>query len=142
MANGSHAISGLGLPVELVDVPPIKDLDAAHPVASKWRPVLAEIVRALARGDYELASGVPGVAPVSTGTAAQIEQGLADHGATLIELPEEAWETSIAQWMGDHWEVLIDLWTQEEGCSDLVLHVVVAESGADDRFSVHLVYVP
>ena len=51
-------------------------------------------------------------------------------------------EIACAQWMGTHWEVLVDLWTKEEGRSDLVLHVKVVEDGASPRFTVHLVYVP
>ena len=121
---------------------PVKDEDGAHPVAGVWRPILSEIVRAFVRGDYELADGVPSVERVPAATAEQIKEYVADYGATLIELPEGTWETSCAQWMGNRWEVLVDLWTREEGRSDLVLHVDAAESGAGYRFKVHLVYVP
>jgi len=44
--------------------------------------------------------------------------------------------------MGTGWQVLVDLWTQEEGRSDLALHLHVAESAGGYRFAVHLVYVP
>ena len=120
----------------------LKDEDEAHPVAVAWRPVLCEIVRAFVRGDYELADGVPSVEPVPAATAKQIREYVADYGGTLIELPEATWETSCAQWMGNGWEVLVDLWTQEEGPSDLVLHLDVVESGTGHQFKVHLVYVP
>ena len=119
-----------------------KDEEKAHPVAVAWRPVLREVVRAFVRGDYELADGVPSVLPVPAATAEQIRKYVADYGATLIELPDAAWETSCAQWMENGWEVLVDLWTQEEGPSDLVLHLDVTESGTGYRFKVHLVYVP
>ena len=121
---------------------PVKDEERAHPVAVAWRPILCEVVRAFVRGDYELAEGVPSVETVPAATATQIRQYVADYGATLIELPEGTWETSCAQWMGNRWDVLVDLWTQEEGRSDLVLQLDVAESGAGYRFKVHLIYVP
>jgi hypothetical protein len=121
---------------------PVKDDKGAHPVAAAWRPVLREVVRAFIRGDYELAEGIPSVESVPPATARQIREYVADYGATLIELPEETWETSCAQWMGNRWDVLVDLWTREEGRSDLVLQLDVAESGAGYRFAVHLVYVP
>jgi hypothetical protein len=44
--------------------------------------------------------------------------------------------------MVGHWEVIVDLWTKEEGQSDLVLSLMVTEAGAGHRFKVHLVYVP
>jgi hypothetical protein len=121
---------------------PVKDEEKAHPVAVAWRPILCEVVRAFVRGDYKLADGVPSVAPVPAATAKHIREYVADYGATLIELPKETWKTSCAQWMGHKWEVLVDLWTKEEGQSDLVLHVDVAESGAGYRFKIYLVYVP
>lgn len=45
-------------------------------------------------------------------------------------------------WMGDKWEVLVDLWTEEEGPSDLVLHLYVREDRVEYRSEVYLVYVP
>ena len=121
---------------------PVKDEEGAHPVAVAWRPILSEVVRAFVRGDYELSEGVPSVEPVPAAKARQFSKYVADYGATLIELPEATWETSCAQWMGNRWEVLVDLWTKEEGRSDLVLHMDVTESGDGYRFKVHLLYVP
>lgn len=45
-------------------------------------------------------------------------------------------------WIGNHWEMLVDLRTLEEGRSDLVLHVKVYEEGPQFRYAVYLVYVP
>ena len=67
---------------------------------------------------------------------------LADYGETLIDLPDETWETSVSQWMGPHWDVLVDLWTAESGRSDLVLHVQVFETRSGFRVEIHAVYVP
>jgi hypothetical protein len=61
-------------------------------------------------------------------TAEQIRRYLADYGCTLVELPEDTWQTSVSQWMETHWEVLVDLWTAEEGRSDLVLAGRVVET--------------
>src|SRR5262245_14363349 len=120
----------------------LKDEDAAHPVASAWRPIIGEIVRAFVRGDYGLAQPVAGVEPVSQELAARNRAYVEEYGATLVELPDEAWETSCAQWMVGHWDVVVDLWTKEEGSSDLVLMLQVREDGAEMRFAVELVYVP
>src|SRR5690242_3703501 len=104
---------------DLPAAPAVKDPDAAHPAAAAWRPVLCEIVRAFARGDYGLSRTVTGVDPVANDVADQIRSTVADYGATLVELPNETWETSCAQWMVGYWDVLVDLWTKEEGRSDL-----------------------
>lgn len=120
---------------------PVKS-EEARPVPVAWRRTLSEIVSAFAAGDYELANRVPSVEPVPTATATQISRYVFGYGGTLTELPHETWQTSIAQWTGHDWQVLVDLWTREEGRSDMVLDVNVAESHNGYRFAVHLVYVP
>ena len=60
----------------------------------------------------------------------------------LVELSDETWKSSVAQWMRTHWEVLVDLRTEGEGRSDLVLDARVYEVEAGYRFKVHAVYVP
>ena len=120
----------------------LKDPDAAHPIAGAWRPMLCAVVRCFVQEDYRLARGVRGVEPVSAATAEQIRDCLADYGATLVELPDDTWQTSVAQWMGTHWDILVDLWTAEEGRSDLVLGGHVVETSAGPRLTVGMVYVP
>lgn len=120
----------------------IEDLESAHPVPSAWRQTFRDIVGAFARGDHGIANGLPGVARVSASDAEHIRSYIADYGETLTELPEESWETSVAQWMDGHWEVLVDLWTVEAGASDLVLSARVFEEGTGVRIEVHMVYVP
>jgi hypothetical protein len=121
---------------------PVKDEDAAHPIASAWRPTLREIVSAFVRGDYALSGGVHFVAPVSASTVDQIRKYIADSGETLAELPNETWRTSVSQWMGTHWEVLVDLWTVESGESDMVLSARVFEVGDGFRIEIDSVHVP
>jgi hypothetical protein len=125
------------------DVPPaVKDENNAHPIAGSWRPMLRDVVRCFVAGDYGLGTGVVGVEPVSAKTAEHIRNSVAEYGATLVELPTDSWQTSIAQWYGTHWDVLVDLWTAEEGRSDLVLAGKIVESQAGPRFIIHMVYVP
>lgn len=124
------------------EVPVIKDSEAENPIPSAWRPILASIVEALVRHDYRLANGISNVAPVSEETAAQIRMYIKNYGATLVTLPQESWNTSVYIWMGDHWDALIDLWTAEEGASDLVLQVQVSEIGGEYLVTVYMVYVP
>lgn len=127
----------------MINEPPaIKDEFKAHPIAGAWRSVLCEIVHCFVAGDFGLAKGVAGVEPLSADLAGRMAAYVANYGATLLDLPPETWETSVAQWYGTHWGILVDLWTLEEGRSDLVLDARVVESEDGPRFSVHLVYVP
>ncbi len=120
----------------------VKDEGEAHPVAGAWRPVFGEIVRALVEGDFTLSRQVLRVRPVDIETANEMRTYVASYGARLIELPSESWSTSVAQWMGSHWDVLVDLWTAEEGRSDLVLHARVFERGTDFEIELDSLHVP
>lgn len=120
----------------------IKECEHEQPIPSSWRPTFVRIVAALANADYKSLNQIEGVLEVSNETASQIEAYIADYGYTLIELPPKTWETSVCIFMGSYWSVLIDLWTKEEGASDLVLSARVFE--VDDGYSIRidLVYVP
>lgn len=127
---------------EQSEVPITKDTEDEGPIPSAWRPVLTQIVDAFVRHDYCLSDGMPGVAPVSEETAAQVERYIKNYGATLIQLPKESWNTSVCIWIGDRWDALIDLWTAEEGSSDLVLQVHISETSDGYVMTVYMVYVP
>lgn len=125
---------------EVVSV--LKDEHDHQPVPSAWRKTLSEIVQAFKDGDFALAQGIAGVRPISVEDAEGIADNIQDYGAQLTSLPEETWRTSVCQWLGKHWDVMVDLFTVQEGASDLVLHVRVYEEGSTYIFEVHLVYVP
>jgi hypothetical protein len=127
---------------EHTEVPVTKDSENEGPIPSAWRPALKNIVDAFVRHDYRLADGVPGVAPVSEETATQIRAYIQEYGAKLIWLPQESWATSVCIWMGDHWDALIDLWTEEEGRTDLVFQAYVSEVDSEFLVTVYMVYVP
>src|SRR5688572_22352056 len=110
------------------NVPVTKDPDAEHPVPSAWRPTLHAIVAAFVRGDFALATPLPEVEPIDPVLAAQLRANVAAYGETLVELSDDTWTTSVCQWMETHWDVLVDLWTDGEGHSDLVLHAEVFEA--------------
>jgi hypothetical protein len=125
-----------------VTQPAIKDGESAHPVASDLRPTFRNIVDAFRKGDFGLV-GMPSVEPLDPKTQKQVRDYIAEYGETLAELPDETWKTSVAQWVGSHWDVLVDLWTEESGPSDLVLDARVFEDpDGGYRVVVHLVYVP
>ena len=121
---------------------PIKDPDNEYPVPEEWRDTFRAIVDRFVARDYQLSIGVEGVFPVSDDTSSQIADFIEDYGETLIPLLESTWSSSVTRWMGDHWVVLVDLCTEAEGVSDLVLHANVGEVHDQYTYEIHLVYVP
>jgi hypothetical protein len=119
-----------------------KDENAQQPISTAWRPVLTQVVSALKNGDYRLDAGVSGVEPPSIETAEHIRVSITAYGAKLVELPEDSWKSSVCMWYGTHWDALVDLWTEEEGRSDLLLSVRIAEESNGYSYKVHMVYVP
>jgi len=112
------------------------------PIPTAWRPIFLAIVNAFVKKDYCLSNGLESVSSVSKGTANHIEEYIAEYGEELIKLSEETWESSVYVWMGTHWDVLIDLWTAEEGRSDLVLGAQVSENSSGYIVNIGMVYVP
>lgn len=121
---------------------PLEDKRQQQPIADVWRPTLRAIVKALAEGDYELSRGLPSVTLQCDDTPQRMREYVDQFGETLTELPDATWDTSVAQWMESHWDVLVDLWTVQSGRSDLILELQVSEVGDAFRFEVCLIYVP
>ncbi len=123
-------------------VPAAKDGTAERPIPSAWRPTLRKIVAAFAKGDFLLGEGIADVAAVSPETAEHIQSSLRDYGATLKPLPDETWNSSVCIWIANHWDFMVDLYTSEEGASDLVLSGRVTETSSGFKFASQIVYVP
>lgn len=87
-------------------------------------------------------AGYSFVDPLDDETATGIARSIAAYGCTLSSLPEESWKTSVCLWQQDRWAVLVDLFSVEEGRSDLVLQVNVYQEPSGFIFKVHFVYVP
>jgi hypothetical protein len=115
-----------------------------NPIPDEWRSTFERLVHRLAIGDYAglardgVVSATRGPDDTSIGTWIERYPG------TLINLPEEAWAFS------DHyaietepriWYVRLDLWTAEEGRSDLSLEARVWEVGLGIKVLIDEVHV-
>jgi hypothetical protein len=120
----------------------VKDGAQERPIPTVWRPVFCDIVNAFVAHDYRLETGVLGVEKVSEDTAAHIQNYIQGYGEKLVKLPEETWDSSVCIWLGSYWDVLVDLWTQAEGRSDLVLSARVTDTKDGFSFKIYMVYVP
>ncbi|MGH3071496.1 MAG: DUF7668 domain-containing protein [Gaiellaceae bacterium] len=91
------------------------------------RPLIAALVRDLAAGEYDtlVRDGRAGRL-----TADELRQAVHDYPATLIPLPDAAFDIAGDAYLlvgsdPPQWAVDQDLWTREEGHSDLTLQVDV-----------------
>lgn len=119
-----------------------KNEEEELPIPHIWRPVLKAIVNAFINQDYNLSSEIKSVNPISSETAEQIKEYIEDYGEELIELPAETWDSSVYISYGDYWNILIDLYTKDEGLSDLVLNAEIREENNEYLVDIKLVYVP
>jgi len=120
----------------------LKDENNQTPVPLEWRGTFSEIVIAFVEDDFKLTRQVTGVRSISEDDAKRIEENIRSYGATLTKLPEATWNTSVCQWMHCYWDVLIDLYTVEEGASDLILSIRIYEEGEKYSFDVQSIHVP
>jgi hypothetical protein len=108
-------------------IPVLKNESNQSLIPTAWRQTFTEIVEGLKLGDFDLVRHVRGVRPISAEDAARITGNITGYGASLASLPVKTWPTSTCQWMIGYWDALIDLYTVEEGASDLALIVRVYE---------------
>jgi hypothetical protein len=120
----------------------LKDEKNQAQIPTAWRSTFVDIVERLKKGDFGLVQEVEGVRSISADDAIGIGDNIKRYGAQLTSLPEETWRTSVCQWMIGYWDALIDLYTVEEGASDLVLAVRVYEEGPAFSFEILSVHVP
>ncbi len=126
----------------MIEFPVEKNEEEELPIPQVWRPIFKNIVNAFVNKDYNLSSGVNHVNPISDQIAEQIQEYIEEYGEELVDLPEETWDTSVYICYGDYWNVLIDLFTKNEGLSDLVLNAEVREKDNNYVVDIYLIYVP
>lgn len=121
---------------------PVSKAGGFLPVPSHWRKTIRDIVEAFREKDFILVRSVPNVNPVPQREATRFAEYIEDYGDELDELPDETWETSVCERVADFWDVAVDLYTVNEGHSDMVLALRVRENGNGYVFEVRSVYVP
>jgi hypothetical protein len=122
---------------------PVKDDHQERAVPDVWQPTLSAIVESLVREDVVVAADLSAVDPVSDDLSHACREAVRHYGdVTLVPLPKDTWDTSVCLWQGVRWQCLVDLWTEQEGRSDLVLDIDVRDDGRGYRYSINLVYVP
>ena len=114
------------------------------PVPEEWRLAIVDIVNRLVAKDYAGLTRDGFVSYSDDPDDASIGMWIEDYPATLVPLPKEAWEFAdrgrvIS--LPDTWWVVVDLWTAEEGRSDLSMEVTALERGEQVEFVIDGVHV-
>ncbi|QNE17818.1 hypothetical protein F1D05_07740 [Kribbella qitaiheensis] len=97
------------------------------PVPERFRPLLAHVIDLVAAGDLDGLRRDPRIALSDPDDPLY---WVREYPGTVVKLPEEAWEFAeviIARDDGVTWSVAVDLWTAEEGRSDLILEAEVRQ---------------
>jgi hypothetical protein len=78
-------------------------------------------------------------------TATEIEQAIREYGATLIFPPEDAFDSmdaiEVEGVSPPKWSVVMPLWTQQEGRSDLSLELTVEQRLEGTRVEIDNIHV-
>lgn len=95
----------------------------AADLPARFRPIIEQVAERIAAGDFA------GLARDYSRPGHDLGLWAREYPATFIPLPPEAWRHAGAYFLADHdaWKVDVDLWSQEEGRSDMTLQVTVWE---------------
>lgn len=121
--------------------------DYYKPVPERWRPLLWDLVHRLVMGDYAGLARDGFVSYVQGPDDDSIGTWIEDYPWRLIDLPEEAWEYSDHLLLSepdtepDTWYASVDMWTGEEGPSDLTLEATVHDDGTSVSIQIDNVHM-
>lgn len=99
--------------------------------ADKLSRTIQRLMGHLVRGDYAAVETLTAGQRLS---ADQIEHAIAEYGRRLVAPPSDISPRSIVETEAsnpDRWSVYVDLWTEEEGRSDLTLELTLTESSRE-----------
>jgi hypothetical protein len=96
------------------------------PIPAHLVPALQDLVRELVRGNFD---GLERDGRAGRLTAAELRAAVRGYGRTLVDPPTEAFGAAAHPVRGapGRWAIELDLWTVEEGRSDLTLTVAAQE---------------
>jgi hypothetical protein len=99
--------------------------------ARKLSRTIQHVVGQLVRGDY---AGVEALTGGQRLRAGEIAQAITDYGRRLVLPPADSAPRSVVDIEGsnpERWSIYVDLWTAEEGRSDLTLELTMTDSSRD-----------
>jgi hypothetical protein len=100
---------------------------------SKLRQTVERLTECLARGDY---TGFCGLARLSRVSPQEVDTAIREYGHTILPLPADADGlldvVALRDCIPPRWSVVVPLWTEQEGRSDLSLEITVEDVAGRD----------
>ncbi|OTG99754.1 hypothetical protein [Acinetobacter sp. ANC 4973] len=125
------------------NIPVPYDSEFQSPIPSIWRDCIIQIVEAFKDKDFGRLNTLPSVQCIDLAYASEIAENIDAYGAHLISLAEESWHTSVCIYMeNESWKAIIDLFTVEEGRSDLIIDLFIFKKENQFIFQINNIYVP
>ncbi|WP_151956985.1 hypothetical protein [Acinetobacter guillouiae] len=127
----------------ILEFPVPYDPEFQSPIPTIWRDTIILIVDAFKDKDFARLNTIPNVELIDLEYASELVEYIVDYGVHLISLPKDTWNTSVCLYMEDEfWKAIIDLFTAEEGCSDLILDLHIFKKQNQFEFQINGIYVP
>lgn len=125
------------------EVPVPYDPEFQSPIPTIWRDTIILIVDAFKDKDFAGLNTITNVELIDLEYASELAEYIVDYGAHLISLSKDTWNTSVCLYMEDEfWKAIIDLFTAEEGRSDLILDLHIFKKQNQFEFQINGIYVP
>ena len=125
------------------NIPVPYDSEFQSPIPNIWRDCIIQIIEAFKDKDFGRLNTLPSVQCIDLAYASEIAENIDAYGAHLISLAEESWNTSVCIYMeNESWKAIIDLFTVEEGRSDLIIDLFIFKKENQFIFQINNIYVP
>ncbi|OTG97337.1 hypothetical protein B9T24_04245 [Acinetobacter sp. ANC 4654] len=125
------------------NIPVPYDSEFQSPIPSIWKDCIIQIVEAFKDKDLARLNTLPSVQRIDLAYASKIAENIDAYGAHLMSLAEESWHTSVCIYMeNESWKAIIDLFTVEEGRSDLIIDLFIFKKENQFIFQINNIYVP
>lgn len=121
---------------------PEKNEEIEQAIPLRWRPIIIGIIEDIRNRNLRSRDVSGHSVDIDPDEIEHIYHNVDHYGDMLVRLPEDTWKTSVCRWMGNYWHLLIDLFTAEEGLSDLVLFMDVCEYESSTSFKIRSLHVP
>lgn len=121
-----------------------KSSEEEQPIPNIWRNTFSLIVSAIKNKDFNELNEIQNFKPIEIEDFNLIIDNIHGYGCELTDLPIETWKSSVCILDRENaWTTIVDLYSVEEGRSDLILHTIVFEKENNAYlFEIINVYVP
>ncbi len=121
---------------------PIKDVDHERPIPAIWRQTILALGDCLKNNDYGFETAPKNVNRLDPASTKISKYQIEIYNCGNVTIDDLSWESSIYIWMGNQWELIIDLIDENGSLTDLVLKLVVKENGKGYIFLPDFIHVP